>query len=90
MSNQEPNKEPLPLEQRVCLELLTAGHLAADGTLPKCMGRICTSFEACEAAIKLSIVKLEDLKKGKRLKERKPKPSVRPAMEGDASRSSHR
>ena len=55
--------ETKPLDQRVCLDLLVAGHVLAGGENPKCLGVDCSKYEQCLLGIHESINELWRLHK---------------------------
>lgn len=50
------------LEDRICINLLTAGTLSDGGKLPVCLGPQCSSFEKCSHELLNNLIEYENLR----------------------------
>ena len=53
--------EFIPLDKRVCIDLMMQGNLGPDGRHPVCLGPTCSKFEQCLLAIENANVDLDAL-----------------------------
>ncbi len=54
---------PIPLTERVCIELMKAGITGQNGTHPICLGEQCLMFEICTSLILDAQKKIKELEK---------------------------
>jgi len=59
----DESNPPIPLEQRICLNMMTSGISGDNGTHPICMGRQCSRFESCEYDLLICLRDIDILKK---------------------------
>jgi len=48
---QNSKRNRVPLEERVCIHMMTSGVLSPDGTHGRCLGGSCSSYEICRSGI---------------------------------------
>jgi hypothetical protein len=53
----------IPLEERICIDLMKAGITGQNGTHPLCLGERCLMFEICKSLILDAQKKLKELEK---------------------------
>lgn len=54
---------PIPINERVCMELLKAGITGEQGNYPLCLGERCLQYEMCASLILDAQKKLKELEK---------------------------